>query len=300
MLRWLVGAVCGVGALASFGLTVLYFFQEKILYVPQLPGIPSNYWVTPDNYKLAYEDLEVTSGDGVKLHAWLLKDPTWHPDWISKRPIVMFFQENAGNMAHRLPFLRLLVQQLQCPVFAPSYRGYGLSKGQPNERGLKLDAQAALDHILARTDFKQPRVLVFGRSLGGAVAIHLTANNQDKVAALIVENSFTSVEAMVGQMFSVLGHIIGPGRPLNFLVTNKWRSIEDIRKITTVPLLMMVSMQDEMVPASQMLELHAAQRAASCTLLRMESAGHMDAYSSEARTYWPALRKLYTEILERR
>lgn len=38
------------------------------------------------------QDLEVTSGDGVKLHAWLLKDPTWHPDWTSKRPIVMFFQ----------------------------------------------------------------------------------------------------------------------------------------------------------------------------------------------------------------
>lgn len=55
-----------------------------------------------------------------------------------------------------------------------------------------------------------------------------------------------------------------------------------------------------MVPASQMLELHAAQRTASCTLLRMEAAGHMDAYDTEARTYWPALRKLYAEVLERR
>lgn len=62
-----------------------------------------------------------------------------------------------------------------------SYRGYGMSEGKPNQRGLQLDAQAALDHLLSRDDVDGNKVVVFGRSLGGAVAIHLAAENQDKV-----------------------------------------------------------------------------------------------------------------------
>ena len=68
-------------------------------------------------------------------------------------------QENAGDMSLRLPFLRLLVQHLNCSVFAPSYRGYGLSQGSPNEAGLKLDAQAALDWLQASKDVNQGQVL---------------------------------------------------------------------------------------------------------------------------------------------
>ena len=63
-------------------------------------------------------------------------------------------------MSLRLPFLRLLVQHLNCSVFAPSYRGYGLSKGSPNEAGLKLDAQAALDWLQASEDVNPGQVLL--------------------------------------------------------------------------------------------------------------------------------------------
>ena len=67
-------------------------------------------------------------------------------------------QENAGNMSLRLPFLRLLVRHLDCSVFAPSYRGYGLSKGFPNEAGLKLDAQAALQWLQSSKEVNQQQV----------------------------------------------------------------------------------------------------------------------------------------------
>lgn len=62
-----------------------------------------------------------------------------------------------------------------------SYRGYGMSEGRPNERGLKEDAEAAMAHLLARQDVDSKRVVVYGRSLGGAVALHLAAAHQDKV-----------------------------------------------------------------------------------------------------------------------
>lgn len=102
---------------------------------------------------------------------------------------VLFCNEKAVNVSCQMSCATFHAKSFAAIPFDLSYRGYGLSKGQPNERGLKLDAQAALDHILARTDFKQPRVLVFGRSLGGAVAIHLAANNQDKVRALMLSST---------------------------------------------------------------------------------------------------------------
>ena len=87
----------------------------------------------------------LTAADGVKLHAWLLRAPGAAAAAAAagaRLPALVFFQENAGNMAMRLPFLRALVLNLGCAVLAPSYRGYGLSEGRPSEAGLKLDAQA--------------------------------------------------------------------------------------------------------------------------------------------------------------
>eukprot|EP00877_Chromochloris_zofingiensis_P001577 jgi/Chrzof1/1141/Cz01g42040.t1 len=146
-------------------------------------------------------------------------------------------------MSHRLPFLRLIAQQLQVPIFAPSYRGYGQSEGSPSQPGIMQDAQAALDHVLGRADVNSSRIVVMGRSLGGAVAIHLAASNPDKIKALVVENTFTCVEDMASQILPPLGVVIGTNKPLNFLVTNKWNSMKEVEKITAMPVLMMACIQ---------------------------------------------------------
>ncbi|KAG1654203.1 hypothetical protein FOA52_009384, partial [Chlamydomonas sp. UWO 241] len=203
--------------------------------------------------------------------------------------------ENAGNMSFRLPFLRAMVRTLNCPVFAVSYRGYGKSSGSPSERGLKLDCEAGLAHLLSRTDVNTSSVFVFGRSLGGAVATHLTAAHQDKIKGLIIENTFTSVENMVGQLLPPLGPLIGCGKPLNFLVKDKWSNLKTLPKITKVPLLMLVSGKDEMVPPRQMWQLHAAQRAPACTIVELPEAHHMDAYDVEPATYWGTLSDFVTK-----
>lgn len=75
-----------------------------------------------------------------------------------------------------LPYPYLLPLALCC-----SYRGYGQSEGSPSQPGIMQDAQAALDHVLGRADVNSSRIVVMGRSLGGAVAIHLAASNPDKV-----------------------------------------------------------------------------------------------------------------------
>ncbi|KAF5835418.1 hypothetical protein DUNSADRAFT_7453 [Dunaliella salina] len=174
------------------------------------------------------------------------------------------------------------------------YRGYRLSEGQlsegkPTEKGLKEDARAALAHLAENPAVDGSRVVIFGRSLGGAVALHLAAEKPIQVIEVMVENTFTSVEDMVSRVVPPLGLIIGTGKPGNFLVTNKWRNNEAIGQLDEVPLLMLVSGQDEMVPSEQMYSLHKLQRSKQCKLVEFPLSSHMDAYDKEPVRYWCAL-----------
>jgi len=66
-----------------------------------------------------------------------------------------------------------------------SYRGYGESDGYPSQKGIQYDAQAALDHLAQRKDIDTSRIVIFGRSLGGAVGAVLAKNNPEKVVILL-------------------------------------------------------------------------------------------------------------------
>lgn len=98
-----------------------------MIYIPKIPGVPDDIPFYPDRFGLDYEDVWLTAADGVKLHAWLLRAPAGGggvgsanaPRPRVRGPLLIFFQENAGNMAMRLPFLRLLVRNLGCAVLAP-------------------------------------------------------------------------------------------------------------------------------------------------------------------------------------
>eukprot|EP00891_Asterochloris_glomerata_P001904 jgi/Astpho2/1904/Aster-00423 len=211
------------------------------IYVPRLPGLPNGFSYLPNRFGLQYE-------------------------------------ENAGDMSLRLPFLRLLMQHLNCSVFAPSYRGYGLSKGSPNEAGLKLDAQAALDWLQASKDVSQGQIALFGRSLGGAVAIYLAASNPQAVKAVMIENTFTSIE----EVMPLLRPFLGPGRPFNFLIRNKWRSGQQMHKLRQLPVLLLSSLQDEMLPPEQMRQLYnSISSSGNATWAEFPQAGHMDAYETQ-------------------
>ena len=84
---------------------------------------------------------------------------------------MIFFHGNAGNIGTRLPNIEVMVKVMKCNVLIVAYRGYSNSEGTPSEEGLKLDAEAALEWAQSRKDINQ--IFIFGRSLGGAVAIQL-------------------------------------------------------------------------------------------------------------------------------
>eukprot|EP01026_Neomeris_dumetosa_P075309 TRINITY_DN79295_c0_g1_i2.p1 TRINITY_DN79295_c0_g1~~TRINITY_DN79295_c0_g1_i2.p1 ORF type:complete len:325 (-),score=35.53 TRINITY_DN79295_c0_g1_i2:263-1237(-) len=292
----------GGGLVFSAIVGLAAFFQRKLLYVPELPDMPSDYIYYPDHpeFGLKYKDVELKAQDGEVLHAWLI-DGRKTSNASNLKPVVLFFQENAGNISFRLPIIKILVNQVGCSVLMLSYRGYGQSKGSPTQAGLQQDAQAALDYILnsdPELELDKSRIMVMGKSLGGAVTLHLAVQNQDKVRAIMVENTFTSVMNMVPKVVPFLAPLIGDKKPLNFLVWDKWINEEKIQQFKPdFPILMFSSKYDELVPSKQMERLKQVCSSRNVHWVDFKRAGHMDAYETESVQYWQGFKKFYDQYM---
>ncbi|WP_372426637.1 alpha/beta hydrolase [Salinarimonas chemoclinalis] len=107
------------------------------------------------------------------------------------RYTLLYFHGNGGCAATRAPLVEPLVRE-GADVVVADYRGYGDNPGRPTEAGLMADARAFLDH--ARATRAGPLVL-FGHSLGGAIAIALAADDPREVCALITLGTFASLRA---------------------------------------------------------------------------------------------------------
>ena len=128
--------------------------------------------MTPDQMGLQYESINFKAGDGTKLHGWFFPLP-------GKSPVILFCHGNAGNISHRLwNIQKLLSHGFQ--VFIYDYRGYGKSNGSPSRKGLYLDGLAAYDFLVKKRGISPDRIILFGRSLGAAVATEIAVQRQGK------------------------------------------------------------------------------------------------------------------------
>lgn len=196
---------------------------QKTLYQPR-PGISFDY----EAAGIEAEQVWITAEDGVRLHGFHLRAE-------GARRALLFLHGNAGNASGRLPNADLL-RSLGTDVFVLDYRGYGLSEGHPNESGLRADARAGLAHLTEKLGHPESRVAVFGRSLGGAVAVDLAQHRG--LAGVILESTFSSLPDAGAVHF---GSFIGK------FVKGHWPSDERIRNIRA-PLLFFHGDQDATVP----------------------------------------------------
>ena len=88
-----------VGGLTTVAIGLLYALQEKIIYVPVIPGVPKGYINAPADYGLDFEDIWMEAEDGTNLHAWMMWQKTSETSELAEKPLLIFFQENAGNMS---------------------------------------------------------------------------------------------------------------------------------------------------------------------------------------------------------
>jgi len=227
----MVRGVVSIAIAVIFLLSYLRYFEHRSLYFPD-----REIELVPSSAGLSYEDVYLDTDDGVKLNAWFI------PAEGSKYTL-LFLHGNAGNISHRMEKI-LILNSLGLDIFIFDYRGYGRSKGRPSEKGLYIDAQAAYDHLISRKNISPERIIIYGESLGGAVAIDLAL--QRKVKAIITESTFSSIEDIAKTIYPIL-----PG----FLIAPKFDSLKKIKDIK-IPKLIMHSKDDSIIPFGQSLKLY--------------------------------------------
>ena len=231
-------------------------------------------FLTPGSVGLVYEDVFISASDGVKLHGWFIPGKS---DFT-----LLWFHGNAGNISNRVDNIALLHERLGVNIFIIDYRGYGRSEGSPSEQGIYLDAEAAIEYLRSRDDVKDDRLVLFGRSLGGAVAVEMAARRE--VYALVMESTFTSVKAMARRSNPVLARIF----PVGAVIRGKYDSLSKIKNVRS-PILIIHGDQDEIVPYDMGQELYDAANEPK-TFYSIEGSGHNDTYIVGGNAYYDALR----------
>ncbi len=181
----------------------------------------------PQEWDLKFEEVFVESTDGLKLHGWFF------PGGPPNRTLI-FYHGNAGNIGDRLPKIKLL-HGLGMNVFIFDYRGYGGSEGSPSLNGVVGDSIAAYEYVLSRSDIDPNHIILYGESLGGAMAVQVAAKK--KYAALILDSTFTSIKDMAKSAYSIISG----------LAPDVYRSIDLIKELHE-PLLIMHGKEDNVVP----------------------------------------------------
>lgn len=202
----------------------IYLQQTAMLFIP-LRGMIA----TPADWDMEYEDVELHSEDGVTLHGWYIPSP-------GSTRALLFFHGNAGNISHRGESLAIF-HHLGLNVFIFDYRGYGRSDGTPSEEGLHADAISAWNYLREDKGFAAGQIVLFGRSLGGAVATRLAT--EVKPAALILESTFSSARDLATVHYPILSKLI----ILRF-------AFDTVGRVGSIncPLLVLHSPDDEIIP----------------------------------------------------
>jgi fermentation-respiration switch protein FrsA (DUF1100 family) len=246
VLKWLlIFVVVGYGGL----LALMYVFQRALLYFPDTNRVPPAQAGLPQA-----QEVMLTSADGEKLIAWFVAPR-------GNKPVVLYFQGNAEGLTARVNRFTWLTAD-GTGLLALCYRGYGGSTGTPTEDGLIHDAGAAYD--FARARYPAKRIVLFGESLGTAVATALAAGHE--VAGVILDAPFTSA--------AEVGAAAYPFAPVRWFMKDKFHSDERIGRVSA-PLLVLHGEQDSIVPIRFAERLFALAREPK-RFVRFPQGGHVN------------------------
>jgi fermentation-respiration switch protein FrsA (DUF1100 family) len=257
--------------IAVLALGAAYKFQLSLIYPSNIGDSRTNV-SRPSSLGLPFEELWLKTKDGIKLHAYLCLSPG------SKKTVIVL-TPNAGNIGHSLPIVQLFAQQFGYNVLIYSYRGYGLSGGIADEAGLKIDADTVMSYVLNHEVLNKTSVILYGRSLGGAVGIYISSKNYEVVKGVILENTFLSLRKCIPHIFPFLKYVTG-------MCHQVWPSEVDILKVspTGVKWLFISGTDDEIVPPDHMLQLYELCPAEDKKSVVMQGGKHNDTIASDG--YW--------------
>ncbi len=262
-----LGAVCAVWVILVAAMSL---FQSSFIFFPS-----REIMATPTQAGLVYEPIEIRVEDEVRLSGWYV--PAAEARWT-----VLFLHGNAGNISHRLMALHAL-HRLGLTVLIVDYRGYGESSGSPSEEGTYRDAQAAWAYLTTTRGLAADRVVLFGESLGGAVATWLATRQPP--AGLILESSFTTMHELAGHFY--------PWFPARLLLRVRYQTIERLSRVRC-PVLVIHSPDDEIVPYEHGERLFAAAPGPKQFVQRL--GGHNDAFLAGREGLVTGIERFITSI----
>lgn len=231
----------------------------------------------PGQWNLNFEELLFSSDDGMALHAWFL------PGGAPNRTLI-YYHGNAGNMGDRLPKIKQL-HGIGMNIFIFDYRGYGGSEGLPSLQGVVTDSLAAYRYVLSREDIDPNHIILYGESLGGAMAVQVAA--QEKFTGLILESTFTSLLDMKRSAYPFVPDLIVP---------NEYRSIDFIKEVHE-PILILHGTADKTVPFEMGKRLYEAAPHPK-RFVPVEGADHNDIIDLAPDQYVQSIEEFLVEIGE--
>lgn len=274
-------AIVAVVITAYLAACVFLLTQQR-----RLMFFPSSTLVTnPEQaYNLRYEEVWIPV-QTEKVHAW------WIPAAQPERGVVLHFHGNGSNISGNLS-QAVRFHQLGYSVLMVDYRGYGRSTGEfPSEASVYQDAEASWAYLTQQRRISPDRIVLFGHSLGGAVAIYL-AQQQPQAAGLIVQSSFTSMRAMVDA--------VGQYRifPVDWLLNQKFASLDRVSSLQ-MPVLYIHGTQDALLPHQMSEALYAATPEPK-RLHLVENAEHNDVAEVGGAAYLQVLRQFFDQAIPSR
>lgn len=256
-----------------FASLVLFFFSNVYLYLqqPNMVFYPLKEMdATPEDWGLSYDDVELSLDDKTKISAWFLPHP-------QAEKTILFFHGNGGNISHRGDSIYIF-HKLKFNVLIIDYAGYGNSEGSASENNLYQSADAAWHYLITEKELKAKDIIIFGRSLGGAVAVDLAS--RVKAGGLILESTFSSVRDVIDIAFAKWSSLI--------YLRYRFDSLNKIKRVTS-PVLVIHSPDDEVIPfqlGKRLFEGIESEKA----FLQIRG-GHNDGFMHSISSYMPAIRR---------
>ena len=252
----------------------LFLMQASLIFYPHLPS--RKLTASPADIDLEYESVSIETSDQIILHGWFVPAP-------EEKGTLLFFHGNAGNISHRLDSIKIF-NDLGLSALIIDYRGYGLSQGEITESGTYLDAEAAWNYLTETRKIPSKKIVIWGRSLGAAIAAHSAA--QHTPGALILESAFTSVPDMAAKMY--------PYFPVRLLSRFQYNT-KDILPAVNCPVLIIHSPGDEVIPFENGLQLYRSAREPK-RILEIKGS-HNEGFLLSEKTYKEGVSKFITSGL---
>lgn len=234
LLRTLAGIIAALALLLQTGCSSVFFYPDQVTYV------------TPDRLNLEYEDVYLDTPDGETLHGW------WLPAESEPKGTVYYLHGNAQNISSHIMNIAWLPER-RYNVFIIDYRGYGRSTGAPDIEGTLHDAEAGLRWLVDQPDVQGQPLFLLGQSLGGALGTALSSEwvkrgEQPPLDGVILDGTFSGFRAIAREKLGEFWLTWPFQIPLSLTITDEYEGHERIADISPVPVMVIHSERDGIIP----------------------------------------------------